>query len=61
MPQVRIVSPGSAPLVLDLDEFILANDFDAEEEVEIRASVERGEVYRGGGGAAPEWSVEPVL
>lgn len=62
MTQVRLVSPDpESPLVLDLNEFFLANEFEPEEVAEIRATLAMNETYLGGGGAAPEWSIEPVL
>lgn len=36
----------------------LAGNPDEIDPVALHAALARGEVYRGGGGAAPEWSVE---
>lgn len=41
--------------------FLADNFVTDEEQREIRANLARGEAYRGGGGAAPEWSVERDL
>lgn len=36
----------------------LTDNPDEVDPVELHAALARGEVYRGGGGASPEWSVE---
>jgi 3'-phosphoadenosine 5'-phosphosulfate sulfotransferase (PAPS reductase)/FAD synthetase len=41
-------------------QFFAANDFDPEFEQEIRAALEAGRRFEGGGGASPPWSVELV-
>ena len=47
------------PRPIPLADFLDANDgFEAVEITAIRAALARGEVYRGGGGAAPEFSIE---
>jgi hypothetical protein len=58
MTRVHLTLADDPPLPLDLDEFILANDLDADEETAIRQLVGAGRPYRGGGGAAPEWTIE---
>lgn len=40
-----------------LDAFLSANEFDPAERDEIRAAVDEGRAYVGGGGAAPEWVI----
>lgn len=55
---VQLVISGDQPMVLPLSEFLSVNEFEPEEEADIRDALQSGSVYHGGGGAAAEWTVE---
>jgi hypothetical protein len=54
-----IDTDDNPPRLVNLDAFIALNEFGPEEEQEIRA-LKVGAIYKGGGGAAPEWSIRRI-
>lgn len=56
----QIYFEGEGNGEMELEEFLTLNEFEPEEAQEIRDTVSRGDTYRGGGGAAPEWFVRPA-
>jgi len=60
IPNIAIEVDGDgSPFVTWLADFLAANrdGIEPDEAAEIVAAVERGEEYRGGGGAAAKWTV----
>lgn len=56
--RIFIMSEGCGPTECSLGEFLSANDcLDFDELADIVATVDRGEIYTGGGGAQPIFQV----
>lgn len=56
-----IVTPeGECPQYMALADLLAADDGLRDDEAEIRAALDAGETYRGGGGAAPEFTIERI-